>query len=515
MAHADIPARPAKGEIAPPEVTLGGGGAWDLTERYRDFGLGSDPRHWQADPAGVTAATAALADPHARAVLDQRLDAVVAAPLEITPGGTMRRDRMAAGDLEEQLGALEIDRISRELLHAAWHGYAIAECLWEIEGPAVRLADLRVRNPARFRWHRDGDLRLITRGRPGGVVLPPAKFCVLVQPRQHGGQAHGPGAAEWCVWPVWLKRHVVSMWAVALERFGTPTTCMTLAGDASSAAIEKALAQQAALVGGAGLVLKEGHKIELLESGRRAGGDYAEFVRAMDAMIADAVLGERATSEIGQWQATAEAHADVLQRLVAADARRLSAMLRHSVATWLTAWNFPGAAVPHLSRNTAPPEDLAARAARDVQVAAASGLRLTQPSVEETYGGIWEPDPRQAAPASPGPPAAGPGAGPGAALAAAREPPARDAVDAAVDRLVGESGWEALMDPVLTPPGVAVAEAHTPDALAAALDAPDLYAAMDTNPMAARLARATTSARLSAEGDDGAGRDDDREGGNA
>ncbi len=107
-------------------------------------------------------------------------------------------------------------------------------------------------------------------------------------------------------------------------------------------------------------------------------------------MIADAVLGQRATSEIGPWQATVEIHAEVLQRLVAADARRLQAALRHSLAAWLTHWNHPGAATLRLARDTAPAEDLERRARRDAEIAAMSGLRPTQAYIERTYGGEWE-----------------------------------------------------------------------------------------------------------------------------
>ena len=164
--------------------------------------------------------------------------------------------------------------------------------------------------------------------------------------------------------------------------------------NAEPSEIAKALDAMTAIIGGASTVLQEGQEIDLLEATRRAGGDYATFTAAMDAMIADAVLGQRATSVIGPWQATAEIHAEVLQRLVAADARRLQATLRHSLAAWLTHWNHPGAATPRLARDTAPAEDLERRARRDAEIAAMSGLRPTQAYIERTYGGEWE-DARQ------------------------------------------------------------------------------------------------------------------------
>ena len=166
-------------------------------------------------------------------------------------------------------------------------------------------------------------------------------------------------------------------------------------------------------------------------------------------MMADAVLGQRATSEIGPWRGTAEVQAQVLERLVAADARRLNAALQHTVATWLTAWNHPGAAVPVLSRDLSPPEDLLARAQRDEIVARTTGLRPTQGAVEQTYGGEWEASP--GAPDPPEPPpararaaggeslsatfAAGDAAGPVPALVAQARGVLGPRVDAWTDRL--------------------------------------------------------------------------------
>ncbi len=53
-----------------------------------------------------------------------------------------------------------------------WYGYAVAEAIWEIDGGRVRLADLRCRDPERFRFRRDGTPLLITLDTPRGTVLP-------------------------------------------------------------------------------------------------------------------------------------------------------------------------------------------------------------------------------------------------------------------------------------------------------------------------------------------------------
>ena len=409
-----IPPRPETEERTGPQMTMtpGGSGVWDQSSVWMDD-LGRDPRGLRGGTATIRLFDATLGDPKLRAVLDQRLDAGTAAPLEIEPGGSMRRDRMAAEDLAEQFDAIGIDRITRELLHAIWYGYGVAECIWEIDGGRVRLRDLRVRDPRVIRW--DGITReplLVTRDHPAGISMPPAKFALLTNPRANGSQPHGPGLANWCFWPVWLKRTNYRAWAVALERFATPTAIARVRRNATKEEEQQALRGLAALASGTSLTVPEGIVIEILESARRSGDDYQQFAKDMDRMIADAIIGQHGTSEIGPHVGTGEVHMKVLERLVTADARRACAALRNSVARWLAAWNFPGAATPRLRRDTSPPEDLKARATRDVAVATASGLRPTRKYVEEVYGGEWEPAPAAH------PPAPAVGDTPPAALAA-------------------------------------------------------------------------------------------------
>ena len=318
---------------------------------------------------------------------------------------------------------------------------AVAECIWEIDGGRVRLADLRVRSPEVIRWDPiTHEPLLLTRQTPAGQPLPPAKFVLLTAPRIHGGQPHGPGIGNWCFWPVWLKRFACSSWATALERFGTPIATATVrnrTGEEAQAEMREALTALAALASGTSLVLPEGIEIDVLESARRAGGDYEIFIRDMDRMIADAVIGQHGTAEIGPHVGTGEVHMKILERLVTADARRCADALRRSVATWLTHWNHPGAAVPLLRRETAPPEDLRARSERDLNIARASGMRPARDYIEDVYGGSWEDAPPPAMPpAVPGsddPPAAM--GAPRHALAGPPTPPTP--IDALVNHLIG------------------------------------------------------------------------------
>ncbi|WP_419738686.1 phage portal protein family protein [Ruegeria sp.] len=506
----DVPKRPDTAERAAPAQTarLGGTGIWGQTAGWLE-GLGSalagGPGGFggvPGDDAGLDAAEIALTDSKATAVLGQRIDGLLAAPLVIEPGGTRARDVAAADDLRLQLGGLDMNRVSRALLHAIWYGYAISECLWAVEGHRVRLVDIRSRDPRLIRHDRTTlEPLLITRSHPAGIPLPPAKYILHRTPPRHGGQPFGLGAAHWCIWPVWLKRQVLRMWSVALEKFGAPVLVGKYRQDALQPEIDALLAIMGQAVTASCIALPEGQSVETLAAagsgggagGRGSGGgDFRSMLSALDRMIAEAVVGQHATSEIGQHVGTARVQNETLQALIASDEHRLSECLHASVATWLTHWNFPGAAVPRLYRDTAPPEDLEIRAKRDYYITQASGLRPARSYIEETYGGVWEePAPRPDRPPDMSDPtaefAAPPGGAPG------------DAITGLVGHLIGPDIATEAAAATLIPVQGALDEAETLQALR------DRLAELATHPAAEALAglyaRADFAAQLAGTAD--------------
>ncbi len=339
-----------------------------------------------------------LRDERCQAALDQRLDAAIARPWTVEPGGDGPDDRTAADDLARQLEGVGFDAVSRQLLHGVWYGYAIAEALWARAGERVVLDRLVVRAPDRFRWTAEGQPLLRADAHPLGEPLPGGKFVILRRPGEHGDLPHGPGLARWCYWPVWLKRNGLKFWSVALEKFGAPGVKGIYPRNASSEQKAELLDLVQSFATSLGVILPEGQEIEIVESARRAGGDFQAFVAYLDRAIATTILGQSATTDMGPWRGTAEVQRDVRDETVAADCRLLDDALNGSIARWLTQWNFPGAATPRIRRDASPPEDLDARARREAVIASTSGLRPTRTHIERTYGGEWE----AGVPAAPG-----------------------------------------------------------------------------------------------------------------
>ena len=393
------PARPPAGEVAGPSVGM-------ALQPY----IGELPLHPQLparDAWSHTDETDALRlyrqtlrDERCAAALEQRLNAAISTPWEVEAGGAMARDRKAAEDLREQLENVEFDRICKQLLHAVWYGWAVGEAMWTRDGARVSLGDLVVRSPDRFWWSPEGELLLRTWRSPQGEPVPDAKFVVLARPGEHGDLPYAPGLARWCFWPVWLKRHGLRFWSVALERFGAPTAKGTYPRAAGPEEKDRLLSLVSSLGSAAGVVVPDDQDIELLQSAQRSGSSggmsFDGFIGYLDRAITTTILGQSSTTDQGPWRGTAEVQKDVRDETIAADARLLDSALNVTIAQWLTHWNFPGAAVPRIRHDADPPEDLDARAAREKVISETSGLRPTERHVIDVYGGEWKERPAAA-----------------------------------------------------------------------------------------------------------------------
>ncbi len=488
------PAQAPAGEVAP--AGIAGRMAPYIGE------LPADPRSparyadaWRDESNALRLYRDTLKDERCQAALDQRLDAAIARPWEVEPGGDDDEDKVAAQHLTEQLHAIDFNPVCRQLLFGVWYGYAVAEVMWGTADNKVVIEDVRVRSVDRFRWSPEGALLLRTDSRPQGEEVPDGKFVLLARPGEHDDLPHGPGLARWCYWPVWMRRHGLLFWSVALEKFGAPSAKGTYPSGASEKEKSELLDLVQAFATSKGITIPEGQDVELVESARRAGGDFEAFCQYLDRSVTTTILGQSSTTDQGPWKGTAEVQKDVRDETVAADCRLLDDALTSTIAAWLTAWNFPRAALPRIVRDASPAEDLDARATREETVSRTTGLRPTKEHIEQVYGGEWEEAP--APPPSPVPP-------PGpreddddeAELAARRD---RDAIGRAVTELIFGDGWEPMMSPVIEPVlQEAAAALGRGESLEEFRDRlPALFAEMDSSRMVETLRRMGFSANLS------------------
>lgn len=330
-------------------------------------------------------------DQCASAFAERRL-AVTSKNWMVDAASKSAQDVAAADFVRELLTNIEWDRITDKMLYARWYGHAVGECLWATDGRFVTLADVKVRDRGRFVYDDRGGLYLHKMGAPQPVRMPDRKFWTISTGADTDDSPYGLGLGHFCYWPVFFKRSDIKFWLVFLEKFGQPTAVAKAPGGRleDEAFKGKVLGALRAISSETAVVVPEGVEIELLEAARSGAGDYEAMKDAMDAAISKIIVGQTASSQGTPGRlGNDDLQGEVRNDLVKADADLVSASFRRQVLTWLCEWNFPGAGVPSVWRETEPPEDLARRAERDTKIFAL-GFEPTEDYVRETYGEGWQ-----------------------------------------------------------------------------------------------------------------------------
>lgn len=344
-----------------------------------------------------------LRDDQVAATLQQRRLAVVSKEWEVVPGGDKRIDKRAAEFVDEVLLHIRFDAITEKMLYGVFYGYAVSECLWVRDGQHLMLDAIKVRDRRRFGYRPNGELVMKTTRTPDGEPLPPNKFWHFSCGASHDDEPYGLGLAHWLYWPVLFKRNGVKFWLIFLEKFGMPTGVGKFPSGAEADDRNKLLAAVQAIQADSGVIIPEGMTLELLEAARSGTADYTALHDRMNASISKVVLGHSASADATPGRLGGEDNAgEVRDDLVKADADLVCHSANASWVTWLTRWNFPGAAIPRIWRRVEEEPELKPQAERD-EIITRMGFRPTLEYIRETYGDGWEekqPDPPPEIPAA-------------------------------------------------------------------------------------------------------------------
>jgi phage gp29-like protein len=385
---------------------------------------------------------------------------------------------------------IRFDRVTEKMLFGIHYGYAVAEIIWKIEGGLVGIDSIRVRDRLRFRFDREGRLRLLTTAHPEGELMPDAKFWTYNCGADNDDEFYGEGLGYALYWPVWFKREGLRSWLQGLDKTARPTAVGKFPNGATPEDVEKLLETLRAYASDTGIALPEAMSMELLEAKRTGTADYNTLYGRMDAAIAKIVLSQTMTTDSsasGLGSNQADVHADVKLDVVKADADLLSESFNETVARWITEWNFPGAATPVFGRQVEEPEDLDAASERDERLYG-MGFRPTPDRISEIYGEGYEQFERSAAPP------AVPPAGETGDFAEAHTHD-QDEVDALTELALGD--WQALMEPMVSPIRDLVERASSYEEVRDGLIG--LLGEMDDEALTTNLAQAGFNVRLAAE----------------
>lgn len=424
----DFPKRPEAGEIAASldglDITLAFTGALRYVNDTVLRRLGNNYETYRE----------LRRDGQVQSTFQQRRLALRSRPLVVEPGGDDAQSIAAADQLRENLKAIGFDRASGMMMWGAFYGYSVGECMWTLKDGLVWMDRIKVRTPWRFRFGQSGDLRLITRAHMmDGVAVPPAKFWSTSWGADNDDDPYGLGLAHQLYWPVYFKKQGLAFWLRALEKFGAPTSLGKYPPGSDKKVKEELLRAASRMRIDGAVVIPEGTTLELIEA-TRGTVDQAQFNRAMNAEISKIVLGQTMTTDDGASLSQSEVHMEVREELTDADCEELCESFQTGPATWLTRWNFPGAAVPIIRRPA--PEDeahaatlLTAKAGAVIKMRAA-GFEPEDDTVSQLFGKGWRRVPLAPVPGLPVPAfASGHSHGPDAA-----------------DRFIAGLEWEPLME---------------------------------------------------------------------
>lgn len=498
-------------ELSQPIATTGDGR--DITRQWvGELEEPRDPRLLGSADWGVY--DRVLLDDQVKSCLEQRRRAVVSREWDVIPGDDQDQRSVEAGDrFKAMVERIGWDRVTDKMLFAPFHGYAVAELMWEVRDGLIRWSDIRVRHARRFRYDAKGNLRLLTTAKRQGEIVPARKFWVVTAGGSDDDTPYGRGLAEWLYWPTLFKRNGIRFWNIFLDKFSVPTALGTYPRGSSKDDIAKMLSALQAIATDSGIALPEGMAVQLLQLAQ-SGADFEKIARYMDGAIAKVILSQTMTTDDGSSRAQGEVHADVKLEVVKADADLLSDSFNAGPSRWWTDLNYgPDVAAPRLIRIVEPEDDLKHAADTDT-VLAALGWHRTDDSFQDRYGDAYER-------MTPARPEAGRESGTGSGTGDQGAPPAdnvvpikaaafaemldealrpRDIVDDAVDAAMADEGWRTTLGVIVDPLVQQLQSATSPDDVAAIIAREAELG--DDRPLTDALARAGFAVRLDALTDD-------------
>lgn len=323
-------------------------------------------------------------DPHLFSILQTRKFGLLARPRRIEPATASTGDRERADWLDRLLADLpDWDGALTHLLDALSKGMAVLEIVWghDREGRVVP-AHLKPRNPGRFVFGADGELRLVDEGEALGLHrasdrgaaqngngvrlnghaftsnaahvslqgrrLPDRKFIVLIKDRTDE-RPYGKGLLERLYWYWWFKKNNLKFWVLYNEKFGSPTVVAKHEGAITPEERDRLIDVLESLQADTGVTVPEGVALELLESRRSSAGDtYADLANWCNDEMTRAVLGQTLTTGEGRRGgslALARVHEAVRFDYIRTDACFLMDAVNAQLVRWIFDFNF-GTDVP-------------------------------------------------------------------------------------------------------------------------------------------------------------------------
>lgn len=387
-----------------------------------------------------------------------------------------------------------------DMLDAIGKGFSCSEIIWETSEKDWRPRSLKWRDPRWFRFDRvDGETPLL-REVSGDVPLAPYKW-VFHSAKVKSGLPIRGGIARAAAWSFLFKSFTMKDWAIFCEAYGQPLRLGKY--DAGASEKDKAVLLDAVSNIGAdyAAIVPQSMAVEFIKADISGSHElYEKRAEFLDRQVSKVVLGQTATTDaIAGGYAVGKTHDAVREDIERADARQLAATLNRDLVRPAVDLNhgrqraYPRVRIGRPDKIDG--KEFIANVDRFVRLGGKVGMSVVRDKL-----GIPDPakdDELLQAPrtAKPDEDLGSPVKGALQGVHSTRRGGNRDAVDRAVDDILGD--WEPLVAPLIEglAPQIAAAKsiAEIEELLA------ERFIGMDVAQMQKAIAQATFAARIAGE----------------
>lgn len=443
---------------------------------------------------------------HYQSVLATRKLQVAGLEISIEAASDNAEDVKDADLVREVIDRDEFQDELIDVLDALGKGFSATEIVWDTSEGQWMPSALKWRDPRWFRFDReDGETPLI-RGDNGDEPLKPFGW-IFHRARIKSGLTIRGGLARGAAWAFLFKSFTAKDWAIFCEAYGQPLRLGKYGPGATDEDKDKLLSAVTNIGADYAAIVPESMAIEFVKADLSGSHDlYEKRSEYLDRQVSKLVLGQVGTTDaVAGGFSGNKVHNEVREDIEKADARQLSATLRRDLVMPLVMLNRgPRKSYPKLRIGRPDEEDVSALVT-NVAKLVPLGLKVGAATMRDKIG-VPDPGPEEellaptAMPAAPLP--RQPGQLPGQIQPAARRTPSEvqtqpDAIETAVEDMLGNGAWEPLVRNVTLGLEAEIAaansEAEVRDLLRRRLDS------LGMNALTEQLARSVFAARLAGE----------------
>ena len=256
------------------------------------------------------------------------------------------------GSLDDVLEEWWLDRLT--------YGTGIAEKVFELipDGDLagkIGYKAIKTKDPSAYWWKLDEynnvlSLNLHILGKD--IEVDADKFIVSANNPEHGqpwGTSELRAAYRW----YWLKKTITQIWAIFLEKYGTPTAKGTVPLGSPQSVIDDLLGILNSIQSETAIVLPENLTAELMQANAQmTGGGFEAMISYCDKQIVKSLVLQTLTSDEGKRtgsMALGKVHEDILNILLKKLRRKLEESVDEQLVRDLIDLNFPERFYPNFS----------------------------------------------------------------------------------------------------------------------------------------------------------------------